>query len=186
MSGAKPGPSSEITISIGVVVPPCIHLDGGAGEIDRVLEDVADAVEDRRIARADRLRPTATAMRTLMSTPKSRCGATASSISVDSFMRSNGAPVGGELGDLGQNVAAALRLLAQGLEVGGKLGVVLQRLSPARARSGRWSTSGVPSSCAAAAARPSSWVRCCSRVSTSSVAASASASLRASSVTWNE
>ncbi len=46
--------------------------------------------------------------------------------------------------------------------------------------------SGVPSSCAAAAARPSSWVRCCSRVSTSSVAASASASLRASSVTWNE
>src|SRR4051812_40951051 len=45
--------------------------------------------------------------------------------------------------------------------------------------------SGVPSSCAAAAARPSSWVKCCSRVSTSSVAASASESLRASSVAWN-
>ena len=35
----------------------------------------------------------ATAIRTLIATPKSRCGATVSSISVDSGMRSNGAPV---------------------------------------------------------------------------------------------
>src|SRR5207253_625508 len=35
----------------------------------------------------------ATAMRTLIAIPKSRCGATVSSISVDSGMRSNGAPL---------------------------------------------------------------------------------------------
>ena len=89
-----------------------------------------------------------------------------------------------QLGDLGENVAAALRLFAQGLEVVGKLRRC--RSMPeltARATIRKIVASGVPSSCAAAAARPSSWVRCCSRASTSSVAASASESLRASSAT---
>src|SRR6185312_15670313 len=38
-----------------VVVPPGVHLGRRAGEVERIFEDVADAVEDRRIACADRL-----------------------------------------------------------------------------------------------------------------------------------
>ena len=60
--------------------------------------------------------------------PKSRCGATVSSISVDSGMRSNGAPEEESCGDLGQNFAAALRLLAQGLEIAGELFVAINGL----------------------------------------------------------
>ena len=63
---------------------------------------------------------------TSMAMPKLRCGATTSSISADSGMRSNGSPVG-ELGQLGQDVAAALRLLAQQPHVVGVRRVRLER-----------------------------------------------------------
>ncbi len=85
-------------------------------------------------------RVAATASRTLIATPKSRCGATVSSISVDSGMRSNGAPEE-KLGDLGQDVAAALRLLAQGFR--GRTASwssAVDGLFQLRARSGRSST----------------------------------------------
>src|SRR5882757_3498881 len=39
----------------GLGIPPGIDLHGGAREVDGVLEDVADAVEDRRVAHACRL-----------------------------------------------------------------------------------------------------------------------------------
>ena len=39
----------------GFVIPACIDLDHAAGEIDGVFQNVADAIEDGRITRADRL-----------------------------------------------------------------------------------------------------------------------------------
>ena len=54
MSGAMPGPSSEMTIST-VSVPPGVDLDRGPGEIDGILQNVANAVEDRGVTGADRL-----------------------------------------------------------------------------------------------------------------------------------
>ena len=64
---------------------------------------------------------------TLMATPKLRCGATTSSISADSGMRSKGSPLDGQLGELGQDGAAALRLLVQQPDVLGVLGIRLDR-----------------------------------------------------------
>src|SRR6202790_4055305 len=39
----------------GLGIPPRVHFHGFAREIDGGFQDVADAIEDRRIARADRL-----------------------------------------------------------------------------------------------------------------------------------
>src|SRR6267154_4777026 len=110
-----------------LAVPPGVHLDGLAGEIDRVFQDVADAIEDRRIARADRLagaghrdpdldRDAEIAMRRHHFLDQGR-----------ERHAVEGRAARGKLGDLGQNVAAALRLLAQRFEIGGE-GAVLHRL----------------------------------------------------------
>ena len=123
----------------GLAVPPRVDLDRVAGEVDGVLQDVADAVEDRGIARADRLAgrrdrdahldvDAEIAMRRHRLLDQRR--------QLHAVERRAG---GGELGDLGQDVAAALRLFAQRLQVGGERAVAA-RSSPARARSGRWST----------------------------------------------
>ena len=169
----------------GFVVPPRIHLDLVAREIDGIFQDVADAIEDRRIARADRLLAAGDrdphldgdaeiAMRRHRLLDQRR--------ELHAVERRAGRR---QLGDLGQDVAAALRLLAQGLDVAGRVGPLPASVRSSSRETSTMVDSGVPSSCAAAAASPSSWVRCCSRASTSSVAASASDSLRASSVTWN-
>ena len=73
-------------------------------------------------------------------------------------------------GELGEDVAAALRLAVEKRDVVG----MAARRRPSRARvrvaTRAMVASGVPSSCAAAAASPSSAERCCSRASTISVA----------------
>ncbi len=55
MPGAKPGPSSRMvtatTSSVHSVAISTLRL----GEIDGVLDEIGEAVEDRRIAAADRL-----------------------------------------------------------------------------------------------------------------------------------
>ena len=116
-----------------------------------------------------------------LATPKSRCGATISSISVDSGMRSNGAPVEDSWVILArmsrQRCACSRRVLMSPANW-----LLSCRLFSSSREIRKIVDSGVPSSWAAAAARPSSWVRCCSRVSTSSVAARASESWRDSSM----
>ena len=54
-SGGKPGPSSLIVTVTLSVAPRRRYVDPLVREIDGVLQQVAEAVEDRRIARADRL-----------------------------------------------------------------------------------------------------------------------------------
>ena len=55
ISGAKPGPSSLMVTATSSSLQLRRDLDPLAREIDRVLDQIAEAVEDRRIARADRL-----------------------------------------------------------------------------------------------------------------------------------
>ena len=113
MSGAKPGAVVGNHDLDGLGIPPRVHLHGFAREIDGVFQDVADAIEDRRIAGADRLagacdrdpdldRDAEIAMRRhrLLDQRRER----------HAVERRAGR---GELRDLGQDVAAALRLLAQ-------------------------------------------------------------------------
>ena len=110
-----------------VVVPPRIHFDLVAREIDGVFQDVADAIEDRGIAQADRF---------LAAGDRDPHLDRDAEIAVrgDRLLDQRGQLHAVErragrrkLGDLGQNVAAALRLLAQGLDVAGRVGVVGQR-----------------------------------------------------------
>src|SRR5215475_11425343 len=116
ISGAKPGPSSEITISM-VSLFHHAFTSTVARAIDGVLEDVADTVKNRRIACADRLlgaghrdahldRDAEVAMRRHRLLDKRR--------ELHAVERTADRR---ELGDLGENVAAALRLLAQRLDV---------------------------------------------------------------------
>ena len=88
-----PGPSSEMTISTVSRIPPRVHLHRRRARNRRRFRGCC---RRRKGSRDCVCRPAracaATAIRTLISTPKSRCGATVSSISVDSGMRSNGAP----------------------------------------------------------------------------------------------
>ena len=63
---------------------------------------------------------------TLIATPKLRCGATTSSISVESFMRSNGSPLESSV-SLARMARQRLRLLVQQPHVVGMLGIRLDR-----------------------------------------------------------
>ena len=94
----------------------------------------------------------ATAIRTLMATPKSRCGATVSSISVDSGMRSNGAPVEDSCVILArisrQRCACSRRVLRSPAS-----GLLSCTVFSSSREIRKIVDSGVPSSCAAAAAR---------------------------------
>ena len=55
ISGAKPGPSSMIVTLTSSSAPRGRHLDPLAGEVNGVLEKIAETVEDRGIAPAHRL-----------------------------------------------------------------------------------------------------------------------------------
>ena len=107
----------------GLGVPPRIHLHRRPREIDGVFQDVADAMEDCRITRADRLACARDRNPDLDSDAEI-------AIRRDRFLdqgrqwhaveRRAGCR---QLRNLGQNIAAALRLFAQGLDVAGKRAV---------------------------------------------------------------
>ena len=160
ISGGKPEPSSAMTTVTVIGRPEAVDLDLLAREIDGVFQDVAEAVEDRRIARADRLAGIVLGDRDLDRDAHGRDAApTTSSIRAESFMRSNGSPGAGSSVSLLEDHPAALRLLAQQADV---LGMAAKSGSISRSSSRattRMVESGVPSSWAAAAARPSSWER---------------------------
>ncbi len=78
-----PGPSSEIEITILSAFHQAFHFDLLPREIDRILQNVADAVEDRRIAHAGRLWGVGDGTYIDGICRRSRCGATASSISCE-------------------------------------------------------------------------------------------------------
>ena len=180
ISGAKPGPSSLMVTATSSSLQSAVDLDAVVREIDRVLEQIAEPVEDRRIARAHRRRRIVLPGRRRWrcrncgaapppprSAPTAACGRTARRSTVRSACR-------GCRGSAAPARAAACTSSTCG-----------ESASSARSSSlaiTEMVDSGVPSSWAAAAASPSSCDRCCSRASTSSVAASASASWRPSSV----
>ncbi len=119
-----------------------------------------------------------------MAMPKSRCGATQSSIRVESPIWSNGAAARGQLRQLGQDVATALGLFAQGLEFPSQRVVGVEGFSISREMR-KMVASGVPSSWAAAAARAIELGQMLlARQHQLGGGESASESLLASSVTW--
>jgi hypothetical protein len=151
-----------------------------ARKVDGVLHQIAEPVEDRRdCARRPARRAVAAAPRRSHAEIAVRRPPLRSAPS--SGMRSNGSPEDSSvsLPRMSRQRCACSRSRAH---VVGMRRVEARARAPVPWRSRKIVDSGVPSSCAAAAARPSSCERCCSRASTSSVAASASASWRASSV----
>src|SRR5712671_269760 len=107
----------------GLGVPPRIHFHRRPREIDGVFQDVADAMEDCRIARADRLagardrnpdldRDAEIAIRRHRFLDQRR--------QWHAVERRAGCR---QLRDLGQDIAAPLRLFAQGLDVAGQWAV---------------------------------------------------------------
>ena len=181
ISGAKPGPSSLMITATFVVGPVGGDLDPLVREIDRVLQQVAEPVEDRRIARADRRRHRLVRQRNVDRDAEIAVRRDHLLDQRGQRQRSNGSP----LRQLRRawpgcrGSAAPARAAACTSSACGEFGSIARSSSFAITE---MVESGVPSSCAAAAASPSSCDRCCSRASTSSVAASASASWRPSSV----
>src|SRR6266849_1060139 len=107
----------------GLGVPPRIHLHRRPREIDGVFQDIGDTMEDCRITCADRLacardrnpdldRDAEIAIRRYRFLDQGR--------QRHAVERRAGC---GQLRDLGQHIAAALRLFAQGLDVAGKRAV---------------------------------------------------------------
>ena len=154
ISGAKPGPSSVIVTATASSPQSASTDDAVAREIDRVFQQIAESVEDRRIARADRFGRCASAGDGDVD------GDAEIAMRRDHFLDQRGQPHAVErlaarrqFGELGENVAAAR---APARAAAGRRRRAAQSAAIALSSSlaiTEMVESGVPSSCAAAAAK---------------------------------
>ena len=140
ISGAKPGPSSLMVTSTAVVVPLRADHDALAREIDGVFQQIAEPVEDRRIARADRLAAA-------LGRRGDVDGDAEIAVRRHHLLDQRGERHAVErlaarrqFGELGEDVAAARRLFAQQPHVLAVRRVGGESRSPVPWRSPRWST----------------------------------------------
>ena len=142
-------------------------------EVDGVLEQIAETIEDRRIAAADWFGGAARRQRHVDRDAEVAMRRDDLLDQRESFMRSKGSPLESSVSlDRMARQRLACSFNSRTSSACSEFGLIASCSSLAISV---MVASGVPSSCAAAAARPSSCDRCCSRASTSSVAASASA-----------
>ena len=141
ISGAKPGPSSVIVTAIALGVPSRRDLDALAREIDGVLQQIAEPVEDGR----DCARPIGSAPRSAGNADVD--GDPEIAMRRHDLLDQRGQrhaverlAAGGQLGELGEDVAAALRLLAQQPHVVGVRRVRRDARARAPWRPPRWWT----------------------------------------------
>ena len=179
-SAGKPGPSSVMVTTRAGSVPFGADLDLGGSEVGGILDDVAEPVDDARPALDDRLRRTDVSIRRRRTGGDRDVDAPGAvgcrrllEHGAHADARVQGILLAGMPGQLLQDLAAALRLALQEPDVLAERAVGRRSRARAPWSRRRWWTSGVPSSCAAAAASPSSACSFCSRASTRSVAASA-------------
>ena len=114
ISGAKPGPSSPMVDLDLVVVPDARRpRPGRARNRRRFPGDCRGRRGSPDCAPRPARRIVRAGVHRRFRRPKSRCGATTSSIRADSGIRSNGSPLADNSVSLPRMTAAALRLLAQ-------------------------------------------------------------------------